>query len=74
MAKMTNFLLSEEKSEEQTENEVREGKIMTQGFKFQYENIRVREEENKRKVLSEKVAKHYEQRKEKSEDLLNLEE
>ena len=47
---------------------------MMQDCKFQYENIRVREEENKRKVLTEKLAKHYEQKEEKSEDLLNLEE
>ena len=33
-----------------------------QDCKFQYENIRVREEENKRKVLTEKLAQHYEEK------------
>ena len=44
-----------------------------QGCKFQYENKRVREEENKRKALSEKLTKHYSesQEEEKAEELLN---
>ena len=74
LTKMGNFLLSEEKAEEPAETEVEEGEVMMQGCKFQYENMRVREEENKRKVLTEKLAKHYEEKEKKSEDLLNLEE
>ena len=73
LTKLGNFLTSEEKEERQYENEVEEGEVLMQGCKFQYENKRVREEENKRKALSEKLTKHYSesQEEEKAEELLN---
>lgn len=56
LTKLSNFLNSEEKSEEGDNEEVGIGEIMMQGCKFQWENRRVREEENRRKLLIEEAA------------------
>lgn len=49
LTKIANFLDSEEKVVQNHENEINTGEILMQGCKLQYENRRVRMEENKRR-------------------------